>query len=128
MTTAAASYHDAAFPEPWQVLGLRLRPFSLGHYLKLRRLGCAFVADDTQRATIGDLLLGVIVCSMPTNPDPTQDPFWNWVGRDKPSGIAGWLYPVYRWWQKRKGREALTPAEIDVLRWGRKVGMFDFRD
>lgn len=54
----------AAIPEPVQILGLKLRPFSLGHYRLLRRLGCKFVADESTTADIGDLLLGVAVCSM----------------------------------------------------------------
>lgn len=60
----AADYFAATMPEPWQILGLRLRAFSLGHYKLLKRFDCAFVADVDQPATLADLTLGVLCCSM----------------------------------------------------------------
>lgn len=54
----------AAIPEPFQILGLKLKPLSLGRYRLLHRLGCAFVSDKESNAGIPDLLLGVAVCSM----------------------------------------------------------------
>jgi len=60
----AADYFTATMPEPWQILGLRLRPFSLGHYKLLRRFGCAFVSDTEQQAKLSDLIIGVLCCSM----------------------------------------------------------------
>ena len=59
----AADYFTATLPEPWQILGLRLRPFSLGHYKLLRRFDCAFVSDTERNATLADLTLGVLCCS-----------------------------------------------------------------
>lgn len=59
-----ADYFTAALPEPWQILGLRLRPFSLGHYKLLRRFDCAFVSETEAGATREDLVLGVLICSM----------------------------------------------------------------
>jgi len=59
-----ADYFTAAIPEPWQILGLRLRPFSLGHYRILRRFKCGFVDDASVEATREDLIFGVLVCSM----------------------------------------------------------------
>ena len=61
---SAADYFTATMPEPWQILGLRLRPFSLSHYKLLKRLGCAFVADGEASATRQDLIVGVLACSM----------------------------------------------------------------
>lgn len=103
-------YAAAAYPDTWQVLGIQLRPFSLGHYLKLRRLGCAFVEEDSAIAGLGDLLLGVLVCGMTSHPDPDQDEFWQW-----------WRQPInrwQRWFPKLLG--TLTPAEKFLLRWGRR--------
>jgi hypothetical protein len=60
----SAAYFEAAIPEPYRILGLKLRPFSLGHYLTLRRMGCVFVSDKEEEATVHDLVLGVLVCSM----------------------------------------------------------------
>ena len=118
---ATNDYFRAAYPEPWQVLGVRLLPFSFGHYLKLHRLGCAFVAEDSKSATIGDLLLAVVVCSMRSHPDPEQDPFWQWLHREQPDGFLARL-----WWKLH--RHKFTPAEVEIMRWGRKVGVFNINE
>ena len=39
-------YLHSIIPEPVTILGQELRPFSLGHYLLLNRLDCAFLSDD----------------------------------------------------------------------------------
>lgn len=59
-----AADFKAAIPEPYQILGLRLLPLSLGRYRLLHRFQCAFVSEEATTAEIGDLLLGVLVCSM----------------------------------------------------------------
>jgi hypothetical protein len=53
-----AAYDKAAFPEPFTILGQRLRPFSLGHYIILRRLKSPFVDDISASASMGDLICG----------------------------------------------------------------------
>jgi hypothetical protein len=118
---ATHDYFRAAYPEPWQVLGVKLLPFSFGHYLKLHRIGCAFISEDEQPATIGDLLTGIVVCSMRSHPDPEQDPFWQWLHRTRPEGFWPRL-----WW--RLSKRKLSPAELDILRWGKRVGIFDLSD
>lgn len=55
---------EAAYPEPYRILGLRLKPLSLGRYQLLQRFGCAFVADDKAGAGALDLVVGVLICSM----------------------------------------------------------------
>lgn len=117
----ANNFFAAAYPEPWQVLGVKLRPFSLGHYLKLSRLGCAFVSDKEQTATLSDLLLGVVVCSMPTTVDQDQDPFWRWLGR-RSGGIRWQVYRAFQWLRRKP---VASPAEYDAFVWGRKVGEID---
>lgn len=121
------TYSTAAYPDPWRVLGIQLKPFSLGHYLKLHRLNCAFVADESRTATLGDLLLGVAVCSMDSHPDASRDPFWQWLNRAEPDGLlAAWWYRVrvrVAGWFKTK---LLTPAEMDIYRLGKHCGNIDF--
>lgn len=117
----ANNFPAASYPEPWQVLGVRLRPFSLGHYLKLSRLGCAFVSDKEERATLSDLLLGVVVCSMPTTVEAGNDPFWQWLGRTD----GGWRYKFYSLWQRLMRKPVATPAEYDAYLWGKKTGEID---
>lgn len=60
----SASYFQAAIPEPFRILGLRLRPFSLGHYLLLRRFDNAFVSETSTTATREAVIFAVLVCSM----------------------------------------------------------------
>lgn len=115
---ARADYFQSSFPAPWVVLGLDLRPFSLGHYIKLRALECAFVSDATEQATLGDLLIGVIVCHFSTDPDPSADPFWNWLNRPARFNLLAWLFR----------KTPLTPAEREVYKMGKKLGKIDFAE
>lgn len=57
-------YFQRVFPEPFQILGLKLKPLSLGRYRLLHRFNCAFVADEARKASFDDLLIGVLICSM----------------------------------------------------------------
>jgi hypothetical protein len=61
---ATIDYARSAVPDPYRILGLRLKPFSLGHYLLLQRFGCAFIQQNQGMATREDLILGVLICSM----------------------------------------------------------------
>lgn len=54
-------YMAACFPEPVRLLGVTLRPFSLGHMLLLRWLDNAFVRGGVPG--IEDLVTGIWVCS-----------------------------------------------------------------
>lgn len=60
----SAADFKSAIPEPYQILGLRLLPLSLGRYRLLRRFDCAFVSEESTTAQMGDLILGVLICSM----------------------------------------------------------------
>ncbi len=51
-------------PEPFQILGLRLLPLSIGRYRRMARHGIGFVSESGVRADGRDLLLGVLICSM----------------------------------------------------------------
>jgi len=63
--SGAASIFTAAIPDPVRILGVPLLPLSLGRYRLLRRFGCAFVADGPAQATMEDLIIGILICSMP---------------------------------------------------------------
>lgn len=57
-------YVDAALPEPFTILGLRLRPLSIGHLILLHRLESPFVVSEAPGAlSIGDLALACLICS-----------------------------------------------------------------
>lgn len=57
-------YFKRAIPEPFRILGLALKPLSLGRYRLLSRFGCSFVAESEGKAGVADLLLGCVICSM----------------------------------------------------------------
>lgn len=120
----ADNFFSAACPEPWQVLGVKLRPFSLGHYIKMARLDCAFVSETARTATLPDLLLGVIVCSMPTEVDQEHDPFWRWLGRRR----GGWRWEAYRLGKWFVRKPAASPAEYDAYLWGKRIGGVDLAE
>ncbi len=119
---ARKDYFISAAPEPWQILGLNLRPFSVGHYIKLRRLDCAFVSDEARPVKLSDLVVGLAVCSMSSHQDPNEDEFWQWFNR---SSYPGWFK---RQAARLLKRESMTPAERDLYQLGRRVGMFDFTE
>jgi len=56
-------FYSAAIPEPTTVLGLRLRPFSLGHVILLGRVRSSFVTEG-EPLSLHDLALSVLICSL----------------------------------------------------------------
>jgi len=75
-------YVKASVPEPYTILGLRLRPFALGHFLLMRRFGCAY-AEDRERAMsnpsdlIKDFIMALVICSL------TYEDFLEAISSDK---------------------------------------------
>lgn len=58
-----SDFYSVAIPEPTTILGVRLRPLSVGHLLILHRLKSSFVTTG-EEFTPHDLALSVLVCSM----------------------------------------------------------------
>lgn len=58
-----AAFIEAAEPRPRRVLGLKLLPFSIGHFILLQRHESVFVNQDAGEVGIEDLLLAVLICS-----------------------------------------------------------------
>jgi hypothetical protein len=108
------SYYKTAIPEPWTILGLRLRPFALGHVLILHRFESPLVGDIST-AISADLLFAVFVCSRTYENalDALNDPrLFDW--------IADWSRKLCRPnIQQRIGLAA--PAAID---WPEKFKAF----
>ena len=57
----ACDFYQAAVPDGWQILGEKLRPFSLGHFILLKRHECAFISGGVP--SVLDLLIAVMICS-----------------------------------------------------------------
>jgi len=112
-----AAYFKAAIPEPYRILGLKLKPFSLGHYFILRRFECSFVDDEKATATLEDLIFAVSVCSMSYKDflefiERKYYPWW--------SVLLSWVWP----WHRPKPR-FVWPRE--ARKWGKQAGLFDFK-
>jgi len=56
-----ADFYQAAVPDEWQILGEKLRPFSLGHFILLKRHQSAFINGDIP--TVLDLLVSIMICA-----------------------------------------------------------------
>jgi hypothetical protein len=55
------SFHDTIVPDTYEVLGIRLRPFSLGHYILLEKNACALLLGGP--VTVIDFAAAVVICS-----------------------------------------------------------------
>jgi len=109
------SYFNAALPEPYRILGLALKPLSLGRYRLLKRFECAFVSDGEARAGISDLLLGLVICSM------SVDDFLASLDN-------GTLEKEIRNWGRKVCRWPLLSLLPFIGKHWRKKHVFDFRE
>jgi len=61
-------YFDQILPEADVVCGLALKPLSIGRYRRMKRQQLRFVSDEAiqieESELVGDLLKGVLICSM----------------------------------------------------------------
>jgi hypothetical protein len=115
----SAAYFSAAVPEPFRVLGLTLRPLSLGRYRLLQRFECAFVADGAASADMPDLLIGVLICSMrcdefltwANSPDFAKD-VRAWSARISPWPWVSRLPGMGKWWRRNHSFDALEKLQL----------------
>jgi hypothetical protein len=60
----ASEFYVATVPEPRHVLGLRLRPLSIGHIILLHRIESAYVCPEANQADAWtELAMAVAICS-----------------------------------------------------------------
>jgi len=98
-------YVDAIMPEPFQVLGIRLLPFSLGHYVLLRSLEVAFVCGT--EPTDADVVTAAWICSA-----SFEDGLASIGDPDSKREIAEWGCALARpTWKHRLGLR--PPVQID---------------
>lgn len=127
MALAQSTLFDAAIPTPWKVLGLNLKPFSLGHYITLRKYGNAFVADEIAGATRQDVIIGCLVCSM------EFDEFQNWVAaRCSCFQRAAAFLNLFTFRRGALLEFAVAwkglRSDYETMRWGRRVGLFNLNE
>lgn len=107
-----AAYFTAAVPEPYRILGLRLKPLSLGRYRLLQRFDVAFVADEAKTAGPADLILGLFICSMEVeeflawaNSNRFQKEAAKWGRKVFSSPIIGRIPFIGKSWRKKYSPE-----------------------
>ena len=115
-------YFEQILPETPVVCGLRLKPLSIGRYRLMSRHKVAFVADSVSPATAGDLLMGVLICSM-TCADfaafVTDKHFQREL--DRWSRLAGFLpprylsWPILGWLFRKFAGEAIAKSDAAYL-------------
>lgn len=89
MSKQLDKYVRATVPEQYRILGVRLKPLSLGHLILMKRYECAFAEDSTNtKAGVWDLLLGVAICSR------SFQEFVDWFGDDERRDA--WLTEWYK--------------------------------
>lgn len=105
--TAFANYFERVVPDPYWVLGLALKPFSIGRYRIMKRLGVAFVADGQAKAEISDLLIGVIICSMRCDEfhemvdrGELLKEVRRWSSKISPHPWIGGIPLIGKWWRR----------------------------
>lgn len=97
-------YYRAVMPEPVTLLGVTLRPFSLGHVLHLHRTQNAFVTGEP--VTLMDLVCGVFICSQR----------YHEFERVMQTGIV----EVKGRWRVRR-----VPLDDFMIEWQDRIGLFD---
>lgn len=56
-------YAEAAVPNPVSILGVRLRNFSLGHVILMKKYDLPWVSDKEESPSIWALIFGIFICS-----------------------------------------------------------------
>lgn len=96
-------FYSSAVPEPRSILGLPLRPLSMGHIILLNRIKSAFVVEGAPQ-TYEEIAIAALICSLTYQQgitaihDPETPKFLRWLGRkitgEKELGVMlGWRKP-----------------------------------
>lgn len=113
-------YAQACLPQTHTIMGLRLKPLSLGHYILMKRFGCNYASDEETDITMSDLITSVLICSM-TYTDAIKffdmDPikFWS-VENIKSLGVAYYM------------SNKLGPTGYYIRQWGNTLSKRIRRD
>lgn len=57
------TFLDAHLPEPFRILGLTLKPFSLGHITILKRIESPYITGEASEFLPADLTAAVLICA-----------------------------------------------------------------
>lgn len=101
------AFYQAAIPDAWEILGVKLKPFSLGHVVLLHRIDSPFVNGTISGIpTFDDLALSVLICSedYQTSLQCLDYPFLSRVLRRWADQLTG----MNHWWVRAGLRKAKT--------------------
>lgn len=100
-----AAHLRAAFPELYRVLGLPLRPLSIGHYMLLENEDSPFVSEIPRQAEEKDLIRAVAICAQTyekalesLNTEAGARRLTKWITSLYP-GLCFWRKPVDWEWK-----------------------------
>lgn len=113
MPNSAHEYFKATIPEPYQILGVRLKPLTLHHCILMQWAGVSFVKTDDAVADYSDLLLGVLICSKNWN----EGEFENHLFSRR----------EFVWWNPATWFKQ-SPILEDASNWGKRAGLFDLKE
>lgn len=122
ITVLHADYFEQILPAPPVICGRSLKPISIGRYRRMARLKVAFVGEVERPATAGDLLLGVLICSMRCNDFDEAAAHPKFIARIKKWGRKiGFFEPNYFSWPliggflKKKAGARIAAADARYL-------------
>lgn len=98
------------------ILGLKLRPFCLGHYFLMEKYKCAFIGEVGGEVGFSDLLIALLICSR------TYEEFLEFETLEDNS----WLdrTSVWKWLCKRFSFLTYRPLSLKqwCKKWGQQIG------
>jgi hypothetical protein len=120
-----SDYYLAAIPEPVTLLGLRLKPFSLGHVVLLHRIESSFVVGGVP--TCDDLAASVLICAQ-----DYREAIESFNNPDLTKFMARWFKKLtWRGWFKRRGfvdLEAKAKEFAEYVKNGSKLPYYSFTE
>lgn len=125
-------FYSVAVPEQRQVLGLPLRPLSLGHIILLNRIKSAFVTEGVPQ-TYEEIAIAALICSLPYQKavaaidDPETPKFLRYLA-NRITGVNT-LGVIWGWRQPRViDLNAVCKAFVDYLHEHTKVPYYTFSE
>lgn len=123
-------FYSVAVPEPRRLLGLPLRPLSLGHIILLHRIQSAFVTEGVPQ-TYEEIAIAALICSLPYQRaveaihDPETPAFLRYLG-NRITGVNE-LGVIWGWKKPRViDLPAVCKAFSDYLQAHTKVPYYTF--
>jgi hypothetical protein len=129
ITVLHSDYFEQIIPEPPVCCGRTLKPLSIGRYRRMARFKVAFVGESESHASAGDLLMGVLICSMTCEQFDIAVAHPKFIARVKRWGRRQGFFPpgYFKWpfigrFLSRIASEAI--AEADAAHLQRQISIF----